>query len=240
MNPLFERIARERGFYSEELARTVSSRRSIQDLPGIPDDVKAIFLTAADVTPEQHVRMQARFQKHCDASVSKTINLPESASRHDVRQAYELAYQLGCKGVTIYRDNSRPNQVLSVNAGTRATFAPDKQSAGDSDMPCLEVRRRPDVLEGVTEKIRTGYGNLYVTVNVADGRPFEVFAHIGKSGYTTMADTEAICRMISLALRSGVPVEKIIRQLRGIGGSSQVFSGGSRVSSIPDRYRPGP
>ena len=90
------------------------------------------------------------------------------------------------------------------------------------------------MLNGFTQKIRTGYGNLYVTVNLRDGRPFELFAHIGKSGYTTMADTEAICRLVSLALRAHVPVHRIIRQLRGIGGSSPVFSGGSKVSSIPD------
>ncbi|MBD3258497.1 vitamin B12-dependent ribonucleotide reductase [candidate division GN15 bacterium] len=238
VNPLFEQAARERDVYSEQLARKVSSRRSIQDMTEIPDDLKTLFVTAADVTPERHIRMQARFQKNCDSSVSKTINLPESATREDVRQAYELAYTLGCKGVTIYRDNSRPDQVLSVKAEmpheSSQVSRADRGAREAGAFGCPEVAERPAVLEGITEKIRTGYGNLYVTVNVAEGRPFEVFAHIGKSGYSTMADTEAICRMISLALRSGVSVDQIIRQLRGIGGSSQVFSGGSRVSSIPD------
>lgn len=221
-NPIFERLARERGFYSEDLMHRVSSVRSLKDLTEIPEDIRALFLTAADVQPADHIRMQAAFQKHCDSSVSKTINFPESATRADVKSAYELAYQLGCKGVTIYRDNSRPNQVLS-------TVKPSAPLAA-----VAEVQKRPAILEGFTEKIRTGYGNLYVTVNVKDGRPFEVFAHIGKSGYTTMADTEAICRLISLALRSNIPVEQVIRQLRGIGGSAQVFSEGARIFSIPD------
>jgi len=223
VNPLFEKAAREQHFLSEKLIATISRRRSIAGVDSIPDPVKAVFLTAADITPEEHLNMQARFQRHCDSSVSKTINFPESASRDDVRTAFELAYRLGLKGVTIYRDNSRPNQVLS-SAGA------DRSWAGVS----RPVEERPGILHGVTEKIRTGYGNLYVTVNVKDGRPFEVFAHIGKSGYTTMADTEAICRLISLALRSHVPVEAVIRQLRGIGGSSQTFSGGAKVFSIPD------
>jgi ribonucleoside-diphosphate reductase alpha chain len=165
--------------------------------------------------------MQAVFQKHCDSSVSKTINFAESATVADVRAAFELAWEADCKGVTVYRDNSRPNQVLSTG-----------RTRPEGEL--RQVQSRPALLNGITEKIRTGYGNLYVTVNTADGRPFEVFAHIGHSGYTTMADTEAICRLISLALRSGVPVGDIIRQLRGIGGSSQVFSSGARVLSIPD------
>ena len=222
MNPLFERLARERGFYTDELAEKVLAERSLAGIDGIPDNVKALFLTAADITPEEHVRMQAVFQKYCDSSVSKTINFPEHATRDDVRRAFLVAYDSGCKGVTIYRDNSRPNQVLSNRRGGGAVAV-----AG-------AVEDRPGVLEGITEKIRTGYGNLYVTINTKNGRPFEVFAHIGKSGYSTMADTEAICRLISLALRSGVPVEAVIKQLHGIGGSAPVFSNGAKVSSIPD------
>ncbi|MCM2271016.1 MAG: vitamin B12-dependent ribonucleotide reductase [candidate division Zixibacteria bacterium] len=221
--PHFEQRAKEGGFYSEALIQKVVSVRSLAQIREIPDGVRAIFLTAADISPEDHVRMQAVFQKHCDSSVSKTINFPESASKADVRKAYELAYNLGCKGVTIYRDNSRPNQVLStVKEKERVATASPK------------VEKRPAILTGFTEKIRTGYGNLYVTVNLRDGKPFEVFAHIGKSGYTTMADTEAICRLISLALRSHVPVEQVIKQLRGIGGSAQILAEGGRVSSIPD------
>ncbi len=219
LNPLFEKAARQEGFFSKDLIATVAGTRSLADLADVPDYVKSIYLTAADIGPEDHVRMQAAFQRHTDSSVSKTINFPASADREAIRTAFLQAYQDGCKGLTVYRDQSRPNQVLSTSIREDASS---------------EVAIRPDTLKGVTEKIRTGYGNLYVTVNFRDGQPFEVFAQIGRSGYTTMADTEAICRLISLAMRSGVTAPSIVRQLRGIGGSSQVFSSGARVTSIPD------
>jgi ribonucleoside-diphosphate reductase alpha chain len=225
VNPLFERAASDGEFLSEDLIERVAASRSIGEFDDIPEAVRALFLTAADVDAEDHVRMQAVFQKHCDSSVSKTINLPETSTPVDVKAAFTKAFQLGCKGVTVYRDRSRPEQVLAPIS---------KSAASEPAKVPRVVAKRPTLLRGVTEKIRTGYGNLYVTVNVREGRPFEVFAHIGKSGYTTMADTEAICRLISLALRSGVSVAKVIRQLRGIGGSSPVFSGGAKVSSIPD------
>jgi ribonucleoside-diphosphate reductase alpha chain len=219
LNPLFEKTARREGFFSEKLVADVSGTRSLADLPEVPDHVKAVFLTAADINPEDHVRMQAAFQKHTDSSVSKTINFPTSADRESIRTAFLQAYDSGCKGLTVYRDESRPDQVLSIPGATES--AP-------------QVAARPDTLKGVTEKIRTGYGNLYVTVNFRDEKPFEVFAQIGRSGYTTMADTEAICRLISMALRSGVSAASVVRQLRGIGGSNQVFSSGTKVTSIPD------
>jgi len=230
INPLFEKVARDRGFYSEDLVREVSTCRSIARLSQVPEQIRALFMTADDVSPEEHVRMQAAFQKNCDSSVSKTINLPQNASRKVVQSAFELAYETGCKGVTVYRDESRPDQVLSLaQAGS---------TSDEGELPGKKhietVAERPSILSGITEKIKTGYGNLYVTVNVKDDQPFEVFAQIGKSGYTTMADTEAICRLISLALRSSVPIDRIIRQLRGIGGSVQAFSKGGRVFSIPD------
>jgi len=230
-NPLFIEAAKAADAYSDTLAERVLSQRSVKDIKELPEQIRAIFLTAADVSPEEHIRMQAAFQKFTDSSVSKTINLPEEATRDQVERAFRKAYELGCKGVTVYRDNSRPNQVLSSKK--QKPVAVESRPVPPAISPG-QVEERPTVLRGITEKIKTGYGNLYVTVNIRDGRPFEVFAHIGKSGYTTMADTEAICRLISLALRSHVPVSQIIRQLRGIGGSSPVFSNGSRVSSIPD------
>ncbi len=226
VNPWFKQEAERLGCYSEKLMKRLSGERSLKNIKEVPDSLKRIFLTAADITPEEHIRMQAAFQKYCDSSVSKTINFPESATRDDVRKAFELAYELGCKGVTVYRDHSRPSQVLSTGrAKAPKTTSPPSE---------IRVQERPAVLTGFTEKIKTGYGNLYVTVNTKDGKPFEVFAHIGKSGFTTMADTEAICRLISLALRSNVPVEQVIRQLRGIGGSTPVFSGGAKIFSVPD------
>ena len=223
VNRYFKELAKKYSFDSDQLFEKVSSARSIGEFDDIPEEIRSIFLTAADISPEEHIKMQAAFQLHCDSSVSKTINFPESAKREDVKEAYLLAFELGCKGITIYRDNSRPDQVLSV-------LKKDTPAEVETTFP----ESRPSRLSGVTEKIRTGYGNLYVTINFHDQKPFEVFAHIGKSGFTTMADTEAICRLISLALRSGVPLESIIKQIRGIGGSSQIYAEGGKVFSIPD------
>jgi len=230
VNPLFERIARARGFYSKELMEKISKTNSIAEHEEIPEDVRKIFVTTHDISSEWHVRMQAAFQKYCDNAVSKTINLPNDANVDDVEQAYMLAYELGCKGITIYRDGSRSEQVLS----TGSTSGPSTEDKKSEIPGKRDVMERPRFLNGITEKIKTGYGNLYVTVNVINGKPFEVFAQIGKSGYSTMADTEAICRLISLALRSGVPVDKVIKQIKGIGGASPVFGNGALISSIPD------
>ncbi len=229
VNPIFERVARARGFYSRELMEKIAKTNSIAEYNEIPEDVRRVFVTTHDVSPEWHVKMQAAFQKHTDNAVSKTINLPHDATLKDVEEAYLLAYKSGCKGITIYRDGSRAEQVLS----TGTTREPDAESI-EIEKITRDVKDRPQVLKGVTEKIKTGYGNLYVTINTLDGKPFEVFAQIGKSGYSTMADTEAICRLVSLAFRSGVPVEKVIKQLKGIGGSSPIFGNGGLISSIPD------
>jgi ribonucleoside-diphosphate reductase alpha chain len=232
VHPQFEKLAKKRGFYSQELMERIAETGTIQDFDEIPADVKEIFVTAHDTAPEDHVRMQAVWQKHTDNAVSKTINLPHDATVDDVRKAYLLAYQLGCKGVTVYRDGCRADQVLSTGstASPHAAGAPAEPAAP----PVQKMKDRPEMLTGTTTKIKTGYGNLYITVNTLDGRPFEVFAQIGKSGYSTMADTEAICRLISLGLRSGIPVANIVEQLKGIGGSSPVFGNGGLISSIPD------
>ena len=176
------------------------------------------FVTAHEIEPEWHLRMQAAFQKYTDNAVSKTINFPNSATREDIKKAYLLAYELGVKGVTVYRDGCRAEQVL-YKAEEKGKPAP------------LE---RPDSLASVTDKIKTGFGNLYVTITFYEGRPFEVFASIGKSGYSTMADAEAIGRLISLCLRSGIDPKEVINQLKGIGGSEPIFHHGHLVQSIPD------
>jgi len=227
VNPLFEKVAKARGFYSEELMEKIASSNTLAGFEEIPDDVKRVFVTSHDIKPDWHVRMQAAFQKYTDNAVSKTINLPNEATVEDVEKAYMMAFELGCKGITVYRDGSRSDQVLS-------TKKEDNKAAPARAGVTRKVKERPEMLTGFTEKIKTGYGNLYVTVNMMDGEPFEIFAQIGKSGYSTMADTEAICRLISLSLRSGVPVRKIIKQIKGIGGSSPVFGNGGLISSIPD------
>ena len=176
------------------------------------------FVTAHDISPEWHIRTQAAFQKHVDNSVSKTINFPNTATVEDVEKAYLLAYELKTKGITIYRDGCRAEQVLYKS------IPPEK----------LHPKERPSSLPSVTDKINTGFGTLYVTISFFNQKPFEVFASIGKSGYSTMADVEALGRLISLALRSGVDPKEIITQLKGIGGSEPIFTEGGLVQSLPD------
>jgi len=223
VNPYFEKVAAARGFYSRELMDTIAKTGSIREISEIPEDVRKVFATAHDVSPEWHIRMQAAFQAHTDNAVSKTVNLPHDATESDVAKVYDLAFELGCKGVTIYRDGSKENQVLSFT---------QKDSKEDGFMTA--VKKRPETLGGFTTKIKTGYGHLYVTVTEFDGQPFEVFATIGKSGRSTTAKTEAIGRLVSLALRSGVKVDKIVDQLKGIGGEYPIFQDGGLVLSIPD------
>jgi ribonucleoside-diphosphate reductase alpha chain len=223
VNPYFESVARERGFYSRELIDTIARKGTIRDLEEIPEDVREVFVTAHDVSSEWHIRMQAAFQKFTDNAVSKTVNLPRDATAEDVLKVYNLANELSCKGVTIYRDGSRENQVLSIAAQDKTQEA-----------FMTAVQERPETLEGFTTKMTTGYGNLYVTVTEYENRPFEVFATIGKSGRSTTAKTEAIGRLVSLALRSGVKVEKIVGQLKGIGGEYPVFQKDGLILSIPD------
>ena len=223
VNPCFETVAKERGFYSHELMDRIAKKGSIREMNEIPDDVREIFVTAHDVNPEWHIRMQAAFQKYTDNAVSKTVNLPMDATVDDVSNVYNLAYKLGCKGVTIYRDGSKENQVLSFD---------DKGKKTASSI--ADIKIRPETLEGFTTKMVTGMGNLYVTVTEYEGEPFEIFATIGKSGRSTTAKTEAIGRLVSLALRSGIKVEKIVEQLKGIGGEHPVFQKDGLVLSIPD------
>ncbi|MGE5257933.1 MAG: adenosylcobalamin-dependent ribonucleoside-diphosphate reductase, partial [Hyphomicrobiales bacterium] len=223
VNPVFEKVANDRGFYSPELMDHIAHKGSIHAMEEIPEDVRRVFVTAHDITPEWHIRMQAAFQKFTDNAVSKTVNLPRDATVEDVRKVYDLAFQLACKGVTIYRDGSKENQVLSFG-----------QKKEEPDRLIGAVLDRPETLFGFTTKIKTGYGHLYVTVTEFEGRPFEVFATIGKSGRSTTAKTEAIGRLVSLALRAGVTVDKIVDQLKGIGGEHPIFQDGGLVLSIPD------
>lgn len=228
VNPFFERLAQERGFYSAELMREVAQRGGIQDaaskLEEIPADVRRLVVTAHDIVPEWHIRMQATYQRHVDNAVSKTANFPHSATREDVAAAYLLAYQLGCKGLTIYRDGSRREQVL--NRGVTKP-KPDKG--------VLAPRSRPMVTKGATEKIALGCSRtLYVTINEDDEGLCEVFLHMGKSGGCTASQSEAIGRLISLALRSGLETEAIIRQLKGIRCPSPSWHNGGSALSCSD------
>jgi ribonucleoside-diphosphate reductase alpha chain len=222
VNSVFGKVAKDKGFYTEELARAVAAKGSLKDIEGIPDDVRRVFVTAHDITPEWHVRMQAAFQKHTDNAVSKTINFRRDATVEDVENAYMLAYRLQCKGVTIYRDGSRERQVLTIG------------KEGRKPRGKLTPRSRPLVTRGSTEKMGTGCGNLYVTVNEDEQGPFEVFARLGKTGGCAASQTEAISRLLSLALRSGLDVRSTLTQLKGIRCPQPLWDNGSQVLSCPD------
>ena len=224
----FEKVAREEGFYSEELMTFLADGGSVQDREDVPDWAKGVFVTASDISPEWHVRMQAAFQESVDSGISKTINFPNSATEEDVRTAYLMAWELECKGITVYRAGSREAEVLTAGAAQKQ---PSAESAAE---PGLAPRQRPEEVRGVTERVRTGHGNIYVTVNFDhDGRPFEVFTTLGKAGGCDSAQLEAISRLISLALRSGIDTHRIVEQLRGI-TCDPVWDGGTLVRSTPD------
>jgi len=191
--------------------------------------IESVFKTSHEIAPEWHVKMQSAFQEHVDNAVSKTINLPSTATVEDVRKAYMLAWKSRCKGITVFRDGCRAGQVLYVEKAARQQTLPMPQVS--------EVERpmeRPFILGGKTAKIPTSYGNLYLTVNEVNGRPVEVFTTMGKSGHETMAFTEAMGRLISLALRSGVKIHGIIKQMKGIGGSQPVWHDNGVIMSVPD------
>ncbi len=292
VNPEFVRRAKEGGWYSEELMKRIADEGHIH-FDEVPADVQGIFVTAHDVSPEQHIRMQAAFQAHTDSAISKTCNFPSSATEDDVRRIYELAWELRCKGVTVYRDGSRDEQVLSTGSTAKTVQAQaalsgnatpsvlepvdvDASVAGDlaklmerlSELEAqnqeLEAenrqlegeierkahriaeleggkirkvgkRQRPAVLRGHTRQIESPLGTMYVTINEDDqGRPFEVFVALGKTGGAAMADAEAIGRLVSLALRFGISLRDVHKQLRGISSDRAVGLGPNKVLSGPD------
>jgi ribonucleoside-diphosphate reductase alpha chain len=224
VNPYFEEAARKSGCYSEGLMRKLAEGAHLSDIDGVPEDVKRLFVTAHEITPEWHVRMQAAFQRSTDNAVSKTINFPHEATREDVSRAYMLAYEEGLKGITIYRDRSRDTQVLT-------TGRKEKQAEeGVTRTP----RKRSKVTTGITERVTTGCGYIYVTVNSDERGICEVFSSLGKAGGCASAQLEAICRLISLALRSGVDVASVVKQLRGIRCPSIAWEQGKSILSCAD------
>ena len=222
IHPIFEDIARREGFYSESLAKDVAETGSVSEMDSVPQRWRDVFRTSHDIAPDAHVRIQAAFQKFTDNAVSKTVNLPNSASSEDVRDLYLRAFELGCKGMTVYRDGSRESQVLNIK-GSIATTTVD-------GLP----RKRPEVVAGSTRKIPTGCGNLYVTINDNKQEPFELFAQIGKTGGCAASQTEAIGRLSSLALRAGIKPDAVVAQLRGIRCSSPNWNQGTMVLSCAD------
>ena len=237
VNPVFEETARAKGFWSEELMEEVGKRGTVRGLAGVPEDEQRIFVTAHEVSPEWHVRMQAAFQKHTDNGVSKTINLPHNATIDDVATSYMLAYDLGCLGITVYRDGCKSEQVLHVGTAARG-----KEKAKEEKANATPVRRpRPDSLHGSTYRKVTPLGTAYITVNEdEDGEPFELFVTVGKAGSDTAALAEAMGRLISLCMRlpsnltERERLAQVVEQLKGIGGAHQLGFGKQRVRSLPD------
>ncbi len=223
VNPYFEGAAKSEGFYSEELMQQLASGVRLSDVDEIPDSIKRLFATAHEISPEWHVRMQAAFQKSTHNAVSKTVNFPREATREDIVKVYMLAYQEGLKGITIYRDRSREAQVLTTG-----------EKAEPAEVVGLTPRRREKVTSGVTERVTTGCGYIYVTVNSDEQGICEVFSSLGKAGGCASAQLEATCRLISLALRSGVDVASVARQLRGIRCPSIAWEEGKSVLSCAD------
>ncbi len=250
VNPQFERLARARGFYSEGLMNKVAAQGTVQGLSEVPADVQQVFVTAHQIAPEWHVRTQAGFQRHLDNGCSKTINLPHTASVEDVGNAYLLAYELGCLGITVFRDGSKSDQVLHV--GTAGKTAPAAEGPaveggkGMAEPPAPEsarqvVKPRPRKVQGVTYRVATPLGTAFITVNTnGNDEPFEVFANVGKAGSDTASVSEAVGRLISMILRLPSPLtpterlREVAGQLKGIGGGRHLGYGRARIRSLPD------
>jgi ribonucleoside-diphosphate reductase alpha chain len=276
VNRDFVAMAKAGGWYSEDLMRRIAEEGHIH-FAEVPAEIQRVFVTAHDVTPEWHVRTQAAFQEFVDSAISKTCNFPTEATEQQVRDIYLMAYELNCKGVTVYRDGCRPMQVLSTGKTAKdaaaAAAAPAAAVAAEvaqqtSDLKAqladarerlhrvehqnaelrhqledaeIRVQRRrhkrtrPAALRGTTRRMQSPLGDLYVTINEDEsGRPFEVFATLGKAGGAAMADVEAVGRLISLALRSGIPLADVYQQLRGISCDRAVGFGPNKVLSVPD------
>lgn len=267
VNEDFVAIAKSERWYTDELMERIAKTGSVQQ-PEVPEKWQRVFVTANAIAPEWHIRMQAAFQKHCDSAISKTTNFAHTATVEDVRKIYEQAYDTHCKGVTVYRDGSRDNQVLSTGATAKAAEARDSSSPRreedravladlksniaerDAEIDRLKrqlyeveaenlqrraKRSRPDKLRGTTIRKETPLGVMFVNITEDEkGQPFEVFITLGKAGGSAMADTEAMGRLISLALRSGIPITEVHRQLRGISSDRAVGLGPNKVLSVPD------
>jgi ribonucleoside-diphosphate reductase alpha chain len=225
VNRYFEEAARRGGFYSEELMKKLAEGAHLADIKGVPEAVKEVFVTAHEITPEWHVKMQGAFQKSTDNAVSKTINFPHEATREDVANAYMMAYEEGLKGITIYRDRSRDSQVLTTGR---------KEKSKTEEPVSRAPRKRPAETKGTITRVNTGCGSLYISVAYDDQGICEVFSTLGKAGACAVAQLEAICRLISTALRSGVDVAQVVKQLRGIRCPNVAWEGGKSVLSCAD------
>ena len=227
INPVFEERLRAQGLYSDELMKEIASKGTLRDIASLPPQIKRVFCTAHDIEPSWHIRMQAAFQKHTDNAVSKTVNFPHDATPQDIEQVYIMAFKLGCKGVTVYRDRSREEQVLNIG-GVQKAQAERPAERG------ITPRPRPVETTGTTLKAGTGCGNLYITINRDGEGMFELFATMGKSGGCAASQIEAIGRLTSLALRAGMEPDSIVKQLKGIRCPSPLLGRGGMTYSCAD------
>mgnify|MGYP000011447976 FL=1 len=241
VNPVFKQVAKEEGFYSDELMRRIAKKGSIRGFDEIPEWIQDVFVTAHDISPDWHVRMQAAFQKYTDNAVSKTVNLRNEATRKDVADAFWLAYKTNCKGITIYRDGSRDLQVLNIgkvkgkeeSVSKAREEGPAKPKEQIKPVSGIAPRPRSEIATGFTEKVKIGCGNLYITVNYDDYGICEVFTNTGRAGGCP-SQSEATARLVSIALRSGVDYKYIVEQLKGIRCPSTIRQKGLKVLSCPD------
>jgi len=237
VNTVFETIARARGFLSEGLMERLATDGTLAHADDVPDEIKRVFVCAHDITPDWHMRMQAAFQEHCDASISKTINFPESATVGEVAEIYRLAYELRCKGVTVYRNGCRKHQPMALRTSDGSSSRETAPEAPRDTRPrALEPEVLPEISAGVRVRQLTPFGNMHIniTVDPKAERELEVFAQLGKGGDLANSDLEAVCRMISLWLRSGGTLGHVVRQLHSIGSSLQVHTKEGKIMSLGD------
>ena len=220
---------KEAGVYSEALMHRIAEEGTLAHILEIPAEIRRVFVCAHDISPEWHIRIQAAFQKYTDNAVSKTINFPNSATREEVKEAYMLAYKLGCKGTTVYRDGSRDSQVLTTGTAKEEKPLEIPPSLFGNIIP----RPRPGMTWGATEKMKIGCGSLFITVNRDENGICEVFTSTGKGGGCP-SQSEATARLVSIALRSGISQKEILAQLKGIRCPSTVRQQGMKCTSCPD------
>lgn len=232
INPIFKEKGLKEGFLTKQLMDKIATKGTVHDMEEVPSHIKDVFVTAHEISPIWHVKMQAAFQKYTDNAVSKTVNFPNTATVEDIKEVYMLAFKLGCKGITIYRDGSRDMQVINIGTSdnTKKTEEMTEQIRG-----VFKPRPRPRVLFGKTIEMMTGCGKLYVTINFDEkNEPFEVFTSMGKAGGCAQSQCEAIGRLISLVLRSGGEYDNIIKQLKGISCHMRHGFGQNQVLSCSD------
>jgi ribonucleoside-diphosphate reductase alpha chain len=234
INDVFKAELEKSGLYNQALMEEIMEKGSLKEIEALTKEMKRIYVTARDISPEDHIRMQAAFQEFCDSSISKTINLPNDATEKQVQDSFRLAYQLGCKGITVYRDGCRTNQPMSLKAKTVEPIAEAKAISPAKDF--VTPVTLPDIMAAVRIRQITPFGNMHIKIvyDPIANREREVFAQLGKGGELASSDLEAICRMISMYLRVNGRLEDVIKQLDGIGTSLTIPTKDGRIMSLAD------